>query len=201
VTGDADRIVDLYERNALAWDRQRGRGLFEKAWLDRFLALLPPAASILDLGCGSGEPIARYLIEAGHALTGVDTSPSLIGLCRGRFPKHEWLVGDMRALALGRCFDGILAWDSFFHLAREEQRAIFPRFAAHAKPGAALMFTSGPDDAEAIGTWQNEPLYHASLATAEYERLLTNEGFSVTAHVAEDADCGGHTIWLARMAS
>lgn len=197
---DADRIVDLYELNALAWDRERGRGLAEKAWLDRFLALLPPAASILDLGCGSGEPIARYLIEEGHALTGVDSSPSLIGLCRSRFPQHQWLIGDMRTLELGRRFDGILAWDSFFHLMRDEQRAIFPRFAAHAKPRAALMFTSGPDDAEAIGSWQNEPLYHASLAASEYERLLTTEGFSAAAHVAEDPDCGGHTVWLAQFA-
>jgi hypothetical protein len=28
----------------------------------------------------------------------------------------EWLVSDMRRLALERRFDGVLAWDSLFHL-------------------------------------------------------------------------------------
>ena len=40
---------------------------------------------------------------------------------------------------------------------------MFPRFAAHAQPGAPLMFTSGSEAGEAIGEWQGEPLYHASL--------------------------------------
>jgi|GEM_PF-5656116 len=36
---DADRIVDLYDRHALNWDKARGKKLIEQAWLDRFLSL------------------------------------------------------------------------------------------------------------------------------------------------------------------
>jgi len=64
---------------------------------------------VLDIGCGMGEPIGRYLVEAGLAVTGVDSSASLIAMCRERFPDHEWLVADMRTLGLGRRFDGLLA--------------------------------------------------------------------------------------------
>src|SRR4051812_27129882 len=138
-----ERIIDLYEKNAAAWDRQRGRDLFERPWLDRFAALLPAGGSVLDVGCGMGEPIARHFIERGYAVTGVDASPSLIALCRERFPHHQWLVGDMRELSLGRRFDGVLAWHSFFHLSPDDQRPMFPRFVAHMRPGGALMFTSG----------------------------------------------------------
>ena len=60
------------------------------------------------------------------------------------------------------------------------------------------MFTSGPAFGEAIGTFEGEPLYHGSLDPAEYRALLDAQGFEVVAHVAEDATCGGHTIWLAR---
>src|SRR3954452_3365467 len=100
-----ERIIGFYEENAAAWDSQRGRNLFEQPWLDRFAALLPDGGSVLDVGCGMGEPIARYLIERGFAVTGFDASPSLIALCRERFPSGEWLVGDMRELSLGRRFD------------------------------------------------------------------------------------------------
>lgn len=190
-------VVDLYERNARAYDRDRGRGLQERAWLERFSALLPAGGSVLDIGCGVGEPIARYFIEQEFRVTGVDSSPSMIALCRKRHPAAEWLVGDMRGLDLARRFDGIVAWDSFFHLSAGDQRAMFPRFAAHAAPGAALMFTTGPDEGEAIGSWCGEPLYHASLAPGTYRDLLAEFGFRVHAHVERDADCGDHTVWLA----
>ena len=190
-------LSELYERHARDYDRDRSRSLQEKAWLDRFLGHVQPSGTVLDMGCGMAEPIARYLIEAGFHVVGIDSSPSLIAMCRARFPDREWIVADMRRLALDRRFDGILAWDSFFHLHADDQRAMFARFAAHARPGAPLMFTSGSSEGEAIGSYCGEPLYHASLDPAAYEQLLAANGFSVRAYLANDPECGGHTVWLA----
>jgi SAM-dependent methyltransferase len=195
---DAERITSLYDRHAHAWDGDRLKILFERPWLDRFLALLPRTGSILDIGCGSGEPIARHLIEAGYDLTGADSSPAMIEMCKSRFPNQNWLIEDMRILCLARRFEGLLAWDSFFHLRKDDQRKMFPIFRAHAAPNAALMFTSGPRDGEAMGTYRGEPLYHASLAEAEYWSLLDENGFDVVSHMAEDPACGGRTVWLAQ---
>lgn len=195
----SERIIDLYERHARQWDLDRGVGpLFERTWLDRFTAHLAAGGTVLDIGCGTGRPIAAHLLSQGIDLVGLDASPTLIGLCRERFPQANWIVGDMRTMALGRQFAGLLAWDSFFHLSRDDQRGMFPRFAAHATPGAILMFTSGPDDGEAIGSYRGEPLYHGSLGPTEYERLLHDNGFTVLDHQIEDPTCGHHTIWLAR---
>ncbi|PZQ19430.1 MAG: SAM-dependent methyltransferase [Rhodanobacter denitrificans] len=196
----ADRITDLYERHADAYasDRQ-ACAVVETAWLDRFAALLPPGGTVLDLGCGIGEPIAANLIGRGFRVDGVDASPSLIAHCRVRFPDQHWQVADMRGLDLGRTYAGILAWDSFFHLDHDDQRGMFAVFGRHAAAGTALMFTSGPAHGEAIGEYRGEPLYHASLAPEAYRALLAEHGFEVCAHRTEDPDCGGHTVWLARM--
>ena len=197
---EAAGIIELYERKASDWIESRARTkLIEKRWLDRLLALLPPAGAVLDIGCGAAEPMAAYLINLGHPVTGVDSSPAMIDACRKRFPGEEWIVSDMRTLALQRTFRGILAWDSLFHLCYDDQRQMFPIFRAHAAPAAALMFTSGPKHGEAIGEFGGEPLYHASLDPAEYRSLLDQNGFRVVSHVAEDPDCGGHTIWLAQL--
>lgn len=196
----ADRIVDLYERQADHYDADRSRDLaVEQRWLDRFLALLPLGVSVLDIGCGHGEPIAQHLIEKGFGVLGVDTSAALIARCRERFPDHEWLVADMRTLALGKTFQGLVAWDSFFHLGHDDQRRMFPIFRKHAASGALLLFTSGPAHGESIGSYRGEAVYHASLSPSEYSRLLESNGFSVRAHVAEDPDCGWYTVWLAQM--
>ena len=84
MSSPSERIISLYQRHAVDWDKERGRSLFEKDWLDRFLASLPQNASILDIGCGSAEPIARYLIERGCHLTGTDSSSALIGSVEAR---------------------------------------------------------------------------------------------------------------------
>jgi len=198
MTSPADRIIDLYSRRAQDWDADRGRGLEERPWLDRFLAHVPPDGTVLDLGCGSGEPVGRYLIENGRKLTGVDASPGAIDLCRARFPDHDWVVADMRALDLGRRFDGLIVWHSSFHLTREDQRALFVVLARHVTPGGVLMFTSGDEDDESIGQWRGEPLYHASLSTAEYRARLEDAGFEVIDHVVGDYTRGGVTVWLCR---
>jgi len=199
VPGPAEEIIGVYRRQGLAWAADRAAGPFvEAGWLARFAALLPPGGSVLDIGCGSGAPIAATLAASGFAVTGLDTSAPLLGLARARLPAATWIEGDMRAMALGRRFDGLVAWDSFFHLAQHDQRAMFPRFAAHAAPGAALIFTSGPEHGEAIGDLHGEPLFHASLDAQEYRALLAAAGFAAIRHVAQDAAAGGRTVWLAR---
>jgi len=188
----------VYARHAAAYDRLRGRSLQERPYLDAVHAALPPEGEILDLGCGMGEPIARHFIELGHRVTGVDAAPAMIALCRARFASQYWIEADMRRLALDRRYDAVIAWDSFFHLDADAQRAMFPVFARHLRPGAVLLFTSGPAAGVAIGEFAGEALFHASLDAVEYRDLLARAGFEVVLHVVEDPACGGHTVWLAR---
>jgi SAM-dependent methyltransferase len=198
----ARHIVDLYQRHAHAWDRLRQATpetfARERVWLERFRQVMGGGREVLDLGCGGGEPVARYLIEEEYAVTGVDSSAALLEQCRQRFPQQQWLNADMRGLALDRDFDGILAWNSLFHLSPDDQRAMFAVFERHARPGCALMFTSGPQAGEAIGEFEGEALYHASLDPGEYCTLLDTHCFEVVQQVSEDPDCCGLTVWLAR---
>jgi SAM-dependent methyltransferase len=195
----AEQITQIYERYASLWDADRNRGEWnDKGWHNRFVSYLWKGARVFDLGCGSGMPVAHHLVQQGLHVTGVDTSPSLIALCRSRMPDQEWIVSDMRTLALDRRFDGIMSWDSFFHLKVDDQRNMFKVFAAHAAPGAFLLFNAGPRYGEAIGSYQGESLYHASLDPAEYQILLDQSGFDVVAHVVEDPTAGGRTVWLAQ---
>ena len=117
MNGVADKIIAHYQRHAAAWDAdRRGAGWSDKRWHDRFIGLLPSPAAVLDLGCGGGSPVAVHLVAHCMRVTGIYRSPALIELCRERLPDQNWLICDMRKLNLSRTFDGILAWDSFFHL-------------------------------------------------------------------------------------
>jgi trans-aconitate methyltransferase len=109
-----DHIIEQYEKYAETWvqARLRERSFPEKGWLDRFCALVPSHANILDCGCGAGEPIARYLTAQGLTVTGIDSSETMVRMFRDRLPDQRALVQDMRKLSLAETFDGILAWDA-----------------------------------------------------------------------------------------
>jgi SAM-dependent methyltransferase len=66
--------------------------------------LIPPGASVLDLGCGTGR-IAGPLVALGHPVTGVDDGPGMIAALP---PGVEGLVADARTVRLGRRFGVVL---------------------------------------------------------------------------------------------
>ncbi len=191
-------IAAAYNRIAAWFDASRTRALIERPWLDALAQALTPGAAILDLGCGTGEPILRYFAERGFELTGMDASAAMIDIAARRFPSMRCIVGDMRHPMLPAAFDAVIAWHSLFHLPQADQRAMFRTFARCLKAGGLLMFTSGSEQGE---TWSDNGgamLYHASLDVDEYRRLLDAHGFRILRHARDDAACGGATVWIAR---
>jgi SAM-dependent methyltransferase len=100
----ADAVIDLYRRHGRTWAELRGEWPAEGFWLDRFCDLLPAGAKVLDVGCGSGVPIARELVRRGFDLTGVDAAPEMLSLFRRNLPDQPAVVADMRQLSLCDCY-------------------------------------------------------------------------------------------------
>ncbi len=196
-----DRVCDathaVYDDYANEWDQNRRRHFLEKNWIDRFLSGLQQRPEILDIGCGAGFPIADYLIQKQCRVTGVDLADGMLDLCRYRFPVANFYKQDMRALTLDNAFDGIIAWDSFFHLRQTEQRQVLTRFAAHLKPGGSLLVTVGHEAGEVLGTVAGQQVYHSSLAPEAYRTILAQLGFKAIDMVLQDPHCSEHSIILA----
>jgi 2-polyprenyl-3-methyl-5-hydroxy-6-metoxy-1,4-benzoquinol methylase len=193
-----DRIAEHYERHAHAFDSARGKRFVERHWLQRFLLPLRRGGTILDLGCGGGEPVSRFLIDSGFALTGVDSSEKMIALSRTRFARHIWLHADMRAVMLDSGFDGVLAWDSLYHLRPADQRGMIARAAAWLKPNGRLLFNTVPAQGEAIEAYHDADLYHESLEPADYRDVFGKVGLAEIAFTPNDVATGGRSIWLLR---
>ena len=193
-------ICAQYDKIARWFDENRGKSetMPEMKYLAQIVAAFADGGHALDLGCGTAEPVAAFLIKHGWRVTGIDGSAEMIALCRERFPGMNWVIRDMRRIALGRTFDAVVAWDSFFHLPSEEQPAMFPVFAAHTAPGGLLLFTSGPDGASAQGVMNDLEFSYGSLPPNVYKALLTDNGFELLDHIIGDPAKGEHTIWFAR---
>ena len=195
---DPEDTQAVYERQATEYDKRRSKALFEARWLARFTASLKPGDHVLDLGCGTGDPIARWFMAEGFDVTGVDFSEAMLSIARDRWPDGDWRHADMRDFELDQQFDGIIAWNSFFHLTAEEQKACITRMARHLRSGGMLMLTVGPRAGEDSGAVGAERVYHASLSPAAYALCLEENGLLMTGFLAEDPETQSHTILMAR---
>jgi SAM-dependent methyltransferase len=194
-------VIDSYDKAADWFDGARNKSLVERPLLDSVIERLPKKATVLDLGCGTAEPIARYLIERGLALTGVDGAAAMLGYCRKRFPDQSWIQADLSSFETSERYDFVIAWDSLFHLSCNDQRRVLDRVGRWTRPGGFLIFNSGTQESEFWGPmkgYESVAVFHASLDTAEYRQRLDDIGFRVLCHSVEDPQCGGRTFWIAQ---
>lgn len=199
ISSDKNKVYESYDQIGDWFDKHRSKDLsFEKHILDKVVSYLPVNGKILDIGCGSGRPIAEYFLQKGFQVTGVDASHKMLDLARVYVPTAKLIFADMRNLKLDETFDALILWHSSFHLPIEDQRILFPLLKDHANPGAILVFTSGPDLGEAWGENGGVDLYHASLSQNEYKALLEENGFNIISLDVNDSKSGGATVWISR---
>ncbi|SFA50707.1 Methyltransferase domain-containing protein [Pedobacter suwonensis] len=196
--GECKNVYKVYNKIGSWFAENRAADLVEKAYLNDILEHLPAGAKVLDLGCGDGKPILEYFIKHGINVLGVDASTQMIELAKANFPTTGFLLKDMRELDLEEEFDAIIAWHSFFHLPAGDQPNMFAIFKRHLKPDGILLFTSGTERGEVWSMNGGENLFHASLATAEYQTLLLENEFKLLRHKINDPDCGGANVWMAQ---
>lgn len=90
-------LAQLYDD--LAETYAAGRHLFNTApILADFADDLPVGGRILDVGCGAGEPVARYFVDRGDTVTGIDVSERMLTLARRQVPEATFQRMDMRNL-------------------------------------------------------------------------------------------------------
>lgn len=176
----------IYEEKAKDWNSLRTQTLFEIAFLDRFISLVPDGAALLDLGCGTGIAISDYFMKAGFKITGLDYSESMIALAKLHYPDGKWLVQDVREIQLKERFDGVYSWHGFFHLSVPEQKEALPKIANLVKSGGSLMLTVGTAEGEVTGQVGGETVYHASLHPADYQERLKSLGFKRVEYLQEN---------------
>ncbi|WP_415977380.1 class I SAM-dependent methyltransferase [Rhodococcus sp. 077-4] len=97
---DSARYIERFDRLA-----ERGVDLHGEARMVD--AVVSPASSILDAGCGTGR-LGAELARRGHRVTAVDLDPVLVDAARSR-PELEVHLADLTTLDLGRTFDAVVA--------------------------------------------------------------------------------------------
>jgi SAM-dependent methyltransferase len=166
------------------------------AEVTRFVEGLPRGARVLDVGCGDGVPIARFLLDRGFALCAIDSSARMISAFRERFPSVPSEHGSvLDSLLFDRPFDAVIAWGVMFHLSETDQVRALARLTAALRPGGRLLFTSGREPGEISNPMHGVEFHYVSLGSARYREVLSGNGCPV---VEEFLGGGDNYYYVAR---
>jgi len=134
------RIKQSYDNIADIWYEKR-EWYIEQASIDEAISHLQSGAKILDVGCGSGKPIAAYLIEKEFNVYGVDISPKLLKYAERMIPKERLFQADICDFTTNLQFDAIICWFTLFHVHATKHLEILKKFHAFLKPKGILLIT------------------------------------------------------------
>jgi cyclopropane fatty-acyl-phospholipid synthase-like methyltransferase len=194
-----DRVP--YDLIAERWSRDRAAlGFREQPYVDRFLRLAAPGAHILDLGCGSGRPITRYLLDHGHRVTGVDASAEMLRLARANCLEAELVEADITDVDLPGGYDGIVAWDSVFHVPKAQHAAVFRAMHRWLKPGAPVLLSVGGTADEFVAPMFGIDFFYSGHAPEASLALLRDAGFEIVLAEIDDPSSRGHLAVICRSA-
>ena len=109
-----DSLGKDYEAAFAGFTAQRD----EAEWL---AGELPARSRVLDVGCGTGRPVAEVLAAVGHLVTGYDVSPKMVEIARAQVPGATFDVADLRTLDQpASSWDAVVACYSLLQLTRAE---------------------------------------------------------------------------------
>jgi ubiquinone/menaquinone biosynthesis C-methylase UbiE len=148
--------------------------------LARFAGLLPPKGRVLDAGCGTGLPVAKFMVEAGFGVTGVDFSGEMLTLARKNVLGARFIRQNLTELKLpDRSFHGIISLYVIIHIPREKHAALLQCFHRLLRPGGILMVTMGCDEWEDEGEFCGERMFWSQYGPGESLRIVRESGFEV----------------------
>ena len=135
-------------------------------------------SEILDLGCGTGIPVTKILLEEGLKAYAVDASPKMVDDFRKNFPDVPVACESVeRSAFFNRTFDGVISVGLMFLLPEESQWALISKMASALNHGGKLLFTATLDKHEWKDAMTEQPSW--SLGEDQYRKLITASGLSL----------------------
>ena len=204
-----DMLRDSYDQIAEEWHQNFTRDARVErtlGYVDRVLAGLPTGARVLDLGCGTGNPIARHIIDRGFRVVGVDQSQKMLAIAKTVIPEAELIQADIIEVQLTEKFAAAIMWDSAFHIPRQHHAAIYQKVAEVLEPGGRMLLSVGGEGAESMDSTfpgLTSQMYGATFFYDGFDPTLARQlveaaGFEIELWEVDDPTSHGHIAVIAR---
>ncbi|MBN2169539.1 MAG: class I SAM-dependent methyltransferase [Actinobacteria bacterium] len=192
-----------HQYDLMAKDYNDNRHLFDNSsQLETLSKMVEKGDKVLDAGCGSGIPAAKYFVENGLNVVGFDLSKEMIKLAEKNVPGGRFFQADVLNIDLPPAdYDLVVSFYCIFHIEKYRQEEVFRKIFMTLKPGACSYFTLAceqyTDKKEFQGTknFGDHLLPYAHFSEQRYREILGNVGFQVDS--MENLTIGGETmLWV-----
>ena len=194
-----------YDAVSIRYDEQYGGESKYRPWLSELRERIPAGGAVLDLGCGSGLPVARDLTAAGYQVTGVDISAVQIRRAREFVPQARFLCADVTAVSFSPAsFDAVVSLFALIHLPLDDQPAVLGKVAAWLRPGGVFLATTGYwawTGTEEDWLGGGAPMWWSHADVATYRSWIAAAGLSIDREEFVPEGDGGHALFWARRPS
>ena len=165
-------------------------------FLDEVLRRLAPGSTVVDLGCGPGDPATRMLAEH-HTVLGVDLSMEQLRIARRLAPGALLVQADLVDFSLSAgSVDAVVSFYALGHVPPQDHRPLLRRAAAWLRPGG-LFLTSAPrtPGAGVEEGWLGVPMFFGGIGRDATLTAVTDAGLTLeSAREVEEEEGNGRTV-------
>ncbi|MGY6652589.1 class I SAM-dependent DNA methyltransferase [Amycolatopsis sp. TRM77291] len=174
--------AELFDAIGSAYEDVFGRAPVVDRAVRQLLDGLPPSSRVLDLGSGTGRPVAEELSAAGHRVTGLDVSPVMVELAREQVPAATFVHADVRDwTSPPGSWEAVCAFFPFLQMPRKDTEAVLADIARWLVPGGLFALVTVPRDAEdAPAEFFGRTFRVTSFAPDDLVRRVEAAGMEVT---------------------
>jgi len=187
--------------NKLAENYLAGRDRFKNdKYLDKLSSLLSSGSTVLDIGCGAGLPIDKYLIDHGFKVIGVDISEKQIEMAKNNVPQGDFKVEDMSEFKNKEYFvDAVISFYAIFHTPRESHQQILEKIASFLKKDGLILITMATTEWEGKeNDFYGGEMYWSHYDSKTNSKLVQDAGFELLLDEIDNTGKEKHQIILAR---
>ncbi len=187
-----------YNKAAESYLSQRDQFQNNK-YLDKLIKLLKPQVTILDIGCGAGIPIDKYLIEKGFKIIGIDFSEKQIELAKQNVLDGNFEVKNMMELKMGEySVDAVVSFYAISHTPREQHWDLFKKINSFLPQGGYFLGTMGSSDWKGTEEFHGVEMWWSHFNAEKNIELIKNAGFEIVFQEIDSTKGERHLIVLAK---
>lgn len=172
--------------------------------LSELVARLSPGDTVLDAGCGVGEPVMTELLRSGLRPIGLDVSLGQLELARARVAGAGLVQADLAALPFrDAACAAVVSFYAVIHVPRSDHPTVFTELRRALRPGGVALVCLGardlPEDHDPE-SWLGAPMFWSHFDAETNLELLGEAGFEILRHeiVPDPMSHGRHLFALVR---
>lgn len=189
-----NKVKKGYNLIAHSYDQNRDQFKNEK-YLQKLNKLLKPKSTILDIGCGSGKPIANYFFQHNHKIIGIDISDEQIKLAKQNVPVGNFEVKDMSELKNNEYrVDAVVSFYAIFHIPKEEHLSLLKKINSFLPEKGFILITMGASEWEGHEDFFGVDMHWSHYGSKKNLDIVKMAGFKILTNEIDNSGGEKHQV-------